>query len=248
MTRFWQALGFLTVLPVPGSAHRKDTDLGRCVVFFPVIAVIIGLAAFIAAEALASVFPVTVTAALCVALLVAASGALHMDGLADTADGFLSSRPRERILEIMKDSHIGVMGVTAVTCVLVIKTLSLASLEADGLATAAFLMPVAGRCGLVVGMSLLGPARPEEGLGKTFLEGRKAWEAIAASLLLIGLGVLVKGYRGLAAALAALAVVWLFSFWCKLKIGGATGDTLGASCELGETVVALVFTASLTSP
>jgi adenosylcobinamide-GDP ribazoletransferase len=168
------------------------------------------------------------------------SGCLHLDGLSDTADGFLSSRTRERILEIMKDSHTGAMGVIAIVCLLLVKFAVLASLPAETLWPAVLLMPLAGRCAIVLQIALLPYARPS-GLGNIFYR-RSSWLAafLAVGILAVVAGGLV-GPRGLIVWAACLVVALAFSAYAYRKIGGATGDTFGAVCEIVEVVPALVL-------
>ena len=179
-------------------------------------------------------------AAVLVVVLLSFSGCLHLDGLADTADGFLSSRPRERILEIMKDSHIGAMGVIAIVCLLLLKFASLASLPAATLWPAVLLMPLAGRCAIVVHMALLPYARPS-GLGAIFYRRRPRWAAVWAAAVLAVVCTAFLGWRGLLLWAVCMAVTGAFSVYVYRKIGGATGDTFGAVCEIVEAVPAIVF-------
>lgn len=161
-----------------------------------------------------------------------------MDGLADTADGFFSSRRRERMLEIMKDSRSGPMGVMAVVSVIVLKCAALASTPTAFRWSVLFLTPLAGRCALVLQMSMLSYARTEGGLASVF--SPKRWMIPMAVSVLAAVSFLAAGLAGLTAAAASVAVTFLFSLWCRRKIGGFTGDTLGAACELAELTPALV--------
>src|ERR1035437_10025831 len=165
MRRFLAAIRFLTVLPVAGTLGTRPEDLAGSVPFFPLVGLLRGAAAGLVAWALAAVVSPMLAAAGLVVVMLAFSGGLHMDGLSDSADGMLSSRPRERILEIMKDSHIGAMGVIATVCVLMVKFAALASIGGRNLWVVAAFMPLAGRCAILVNMAILPYARPE-GLGK----------------------------------------------------------------------------------
>lgn len=234
------ALRFLTILPVPGSWGTAEEDLARSVPWFPVVGLLLGAAAAVIAWALALVAPPTVAAAAIVIVLLSFSGCLHLDGLSDTADGLLSSRSRERILEIMKDSHVGAMGVVAIFCVLLLKFASLASLPAKAFWPAVLLMPLSGRCALVLHMAILPYARPE-GLGMVFYRRRPRWAAVGATVVLAATAFAVFGSLGLAIWAACVAVTLAFSVYVYRKIGGATGDTLGAVCEIIEIVPALTL-------
>ena len=248
MRSFVAALRFLTLLPLPGRYGSEARDLAGSVWFFPLVGLLLGaVAAAFAFVVPHHILPAWPAAVLTVILLLALSGALHMDGLSDTADGFLSSRSRERILEIMKDSRTGAMGVMAVCCTLLLKAACLAQFQWDELFVRVLLMVLAGRCMMVISIMLLPYARSEGGLGTAFFTPRGGLHRLACSAW--ALGVLaaaawaLQSYAGLVAAGGALAVTLLFAGVCSRKIGGATGDTLGATCEIAETVTALCFSA-----
>jgi adenosylcobinamide-GDP ribazoletransferase len=243
MRRFLAAMRFLTVIPFPGSWGADEPSLAGSTVFFPVVGLLIGLVAAGIAVCAARWLPGGLPAALVVAALLAGSGGLHMDGLSDTADGLLSARPRERALEIMRDSHVGAMGVMAVVCVLMLKFAAMASLPAAELWRTALLMPVAGRAALVVSIALLPYARPEGGLAALFYRRRSLVAALWAEVFLLLTAWFVLDMAGLVAACAALAAVLIFSAYTWRRIGGATGDTLGASCEIAELVSAVAMAA-----
>jgi adenosylcobinamide-GDP ribazoletransferase len=175
-----------------------------------------------------------------VVLLLTFSGGLHVDGLADTADGVLSARPRERVLEIMEDSHVGAFGVVAIVCVLLVKFASLASLPPANLWRAAFLMPLAGRCALVVHMALLQYVRPG-GLGSVFFRTRPVVAAVGAvTVLVLGSWAVVGAGTFVVAGASVVVTVGLAAYF-HYRLGGATGDTLGATCEIVEMVPALAL-------
>jgi adenosylcobinamide-GDP ribazoletransferase len=245
MRRLLAALRFLTILPVPGTWGTTEEDLARSVPWFPVVGLLLAALAGAAAWAL-SAAPPMVAAAAVVVLLLGFSGCLHIDGLADTADGLLSSRPRERALEIMKDSHAGVMGVTAIVCVLLLKFAALAALAsfpAGEFWRAVLLMPLAGRTALVVHMAILSYARPD-GLGTVFYRRRPRWAAVWAAALLAVVAWNVLGWRGAIVWSACMVAALAFSAFVYRRIGGATGDTCGAVCEILEVVPALTLALS----
>jgi adenosylcobinamide-GDP ribazoletransferase len=166
-----------------------------------------------------------------------------MDGLSDSADGLLSARPRARALEIMRDSHVGAMGVMAIVCVLMLKFAAMASVPAAELWRTALLMPVAGRAALAVTIALLPYARPEGGLAAPFYRRRSILAALWAEVFLLALAWLVLDLAGLIAVSAALAAVVIFAIYTYRRLGGATGDTLGAACEIAELVPAVAMAA-----
>jgi adenosylcobinamide-GDP ribazoletransferase len=235
------AIRFLTIVPLPASWETDEDDLARSLSWFPVVGLLIGLAASGLTAALAREFPPLVSAVVLVIVLAGVSQALHLDGLSDTADGFLSSRPRERVLEIMRDSHIGAMGVVSIVLILLLKVASLGSMPTGDLWRAAVLMPVAGRCAILVQMAMLPYARPEGGLASIFYRGGRTGCAIGAVAALGLVGFLAARWAGLSAAGVTLVLVAVFSAYSYRRIGGATGDTLGASCELAEAATALTM-------
>ena len=239
MRRFLAAIRFLTILPVPGPLGTAEADLAGSVPFFPIVGLLIGAVAAAAAYGLSLCAPPLISAAAIVVLLTGVGGGLHADGLADTADGLLSHRPRERALEIMKDSRTGAMGVLAIVCVLGTKFAALASIAPWNLWAAALLMPLAGRCAMVVHMALL-PYVRAEGLATVFYKRRPRYSAVWAVAVLAGASGAMFGLKGLVLAAICLAVTLVLAGWCYRRIGGATGDTFGAACEIVETVPALV--------
>lgn len=243
IARFFAALRFLTIVPCPEHLGAETEDLAGSLVFFPVVGALIGLLMAVAGWLLWPLLPALPAAAVMVFLMLAISGGLHLDGLADSADGLFSARPREQILEIMRDSRIGSMGVVGLVMALLMKTAALASLPQTQAAGALFLMPIAGRCLMIFTMALLPYARGTEGLAALFYERIGAQKKIvywAGAMLYSGCWY-AGGGAGLAAGAGALLVMLAFAWFCWKKIGGATGDTLGATCELGETMVALVL-------
>ena len=243
MKSFLAAIQFLTVIPFPKTLATGERELEKSVPFFPVVGLLIGMMAAILGYVMDAVLPPFPACVVVVIFLLAVSGGLHMDGLADAADGFFSARPRERILEIMKDSHIGVMGVIAVVCVIMLKISLLLSLPLSSRPIVIFLMPLAGRCSLVVMMTVLPYVRSEGGLATLFVKSRSRIHALWAASFLVIAAALTAQWMGFATGLVTLAVAALCALYSFQKIGGYTGDTLGAVCEIAEIVPVLVAVA-----
>jgi adenosylcobinamide-GDP ribazoletransferase len=241
---FLAALRFLTVLRLPAVKDDKR-DLARSSLYFPLVGLLIGVAAgALDYYLVAMILPPLPASGIMVIALIAVSGGLHMDGLADTADGLLSSRPRERALEIMRDSRTGPMGVVAVVCVIVLKFASLASAPSGPRWAVVLLMPVAGRCALTMLMALQPYARTQ-GLASAFQTRKPAAAVVWAASALLIIGWISGGRTGLVAASVALIGTLLFASYTTARLGGYTGDTLGAGCELAEMLVALSASATL---
>jgi adenosylcobinamide-GDP ribazoletransferase len=232
------AIQFLTVIPFPKSFTSGEKELEKCMPFFPVVGLLIGMIIAAFDHVMGLIFPPLPASVMTAIAMTAISGGLHMDGLADTADGFFSARPRERVLEIMRDSRTGVMGVLAVAFVIVLKVSVLISIFPPIRPGIIVLMPLAGRCSFVVMMTAL-PYVRREGLATAFGGGKSWLNVLWTSAFLLAAGWLAGHWMGIAAGFSALLVAALFSVYCFRKIGGYTGDTLGAGCELTEIIPAI---------
>lgn len=242
--RFCTAVRFLTIVPVSWRAKDDPHQFNKCLQFFPVIGALIGAVGYLGAYFLLFFFPQQVVAVVALIYLAFISGFLHLDGLSDSADGLLSYRPREDCLSIMKDSRAGAMGVIVVVCVMLAKYSALSSMAPEKLCLAIFFMPLAGRSAILFSMSRLPYAKPEGGLGRLFYSESAKTTAWAAFLSLVILLLALAPSQLCIVLIAILAVNVIFGRWCRMKLGGATGDTLGAVCELTEAITAVAFTAS----
>ncbi len=240
------AVAFLTTIPVPVGWLDERQDYKKCVAWFPVVGVVIGGCIALIAWGLVSVVPALPAAVLIAGAMAVVSGALHLDGLADTADGFLSGRPRERVLEIMHDSRTGAMGVVAVVLVLLLRVSLLAEvcgMEGPYPFAVVALAPVCGRCSLVWSMQL-NPYAGGDGLGRSYWH--RSWAVSLVALAgLMAIASWLIGTDGLIGTGTALGLTFVFSLWCRRRIGGATGDTAGACCELTETGCLLAVVATV---
>lgn len=243
MNRLLVAVAFLTRLPVPLPASTGAEAVGRASLFFPAAGLLVGGIQAGAAFLLLKRLPDTVVAVLTVALGVLVTGALHLDGLADTADGFGGGKDREHALRIMRDHSVGAYGASAIALALALKVAIFATLTMfgrQGLAWIA-LAPALGRWAPVLLGRALPYARAEGGLGQAVTGGGTGWlELGGATLIALGAAVWLAGANGALAAGGALAVTFLFGLLCRRKLGGVTGDTLGASVELAEAIVLLL--------
>jgi adenosylcobinamide-GDP ribazoletransferase len=243
MRKFIAAIRFLTIIPVPGRLGTEQTDISGSLLFFPVVGFIIGAVAAGFSLLFLQLFAPAIAAVLTIIILLTASGGLHIDGLCDSADGFLSSRPREQMLVIMRDSKIGVMGVMAIILVVGLKIAALASVEQSSFWRAVWLAPIAGRCGVLVMMAVLPYVRSEGGLASMFYKNSRKNAAFGVIAFLFTVAWLIAGSAGVIAAGISFGFILIFAGYCRYKINGTTGDTLGAGCELAETSVLLTFAA-----
>jgi adenosylcobinamide-GDP ribazoletransferase len=235
---FLAALQFLTILPV-GAGERFNPR--GVLPFFPVVGVVVGSLLSLIDWTALQLWPRPVAALLDVVFLAFLTGALHLDGLGDAADGLYGRRTREKALAIMKDSRIGVMGLVAVVCGLAIKWGGLLALESHrGLLLV--VIPAFARGGMLLGMRFLPYGRPEGGTGRAFFDAPLTLSSFAGFLLPLALSVFL-GWRGLFLLAAFAAVVAATLAYYRAKLGCITGDMLGAMTEVTEAALFLLMSA-----
>lgn len=242
LTSLLTALRFLTILPVSWRSKEDGRFFQASLIWFPLIGLLIGVMAAALVFLTGTILPPSLTAVLSIVFLAGISGCLHLDGLADSGDGLLSARPREQALDIMRDSRSGAMGVIVLILVLLGKFGALSAMPVATMVTAAFLMPLAGRTAILLSMAVLPYARTGEGLGRLFYSTDSRMLGLATLFFYAVVAFLFSWQMAFLLLAAMLVTVALFSFWCFRKIGGATGDTLGAVCELTELATCVVFT------
>ncbi len=246
MRYFYIALSFLTIIPIHLD-DIEDVDFAKSVKYFTIVGTLVGLLCAAIGYVSLLLFDPFSTSIIVVASMSLISGALHTDGLADTFDGFLSSRSLKRKLDIMHDSRIGTMGVLAILFVMLLKISLLFSISSSPsyMLAVVFLMPLAGRVSQILSMSLLPYAR-EDGLGLLFWDSSQSRFRLALILFLI-ISILVCIIVGVSVFKALFLTFWLilitgiFSNWCYKAIEGGTGDTLGAITEIIELVTVAYF-------
>lgn len=231
------AIAFLTRLPVPTPPFDDKAAQAASVAWYPLVGALIG-ALLCAFDWILQGAPALLSAALVVTAWVVVTGALHLDGLADSADAWIGGLGnRERTLEIMKDPRSGPAGVVALVLVLLLKFAALASLGRFSCAPL-LLAPVLARAGLTA-LFVAMPYARQEGLGSALMQAPR--RACSWALGLTVALSLCFGLRGVL-AVAATALVWFA--WrraCLKRLGGFTGDTAGALAEMVEVVVLVAF-------
>ncbi|MEO7162792.1 MAG: adenosylcobinamide-GDP ribazoletransferase [Bdellovibrionia bacterium] len=238
MNSFFAAWQFLTIFPIPKLVKVQIDDLERSPAFYPLVGLVLGFIVAILDLGLCFLFPLNIASALLVITLMAVSGGLHADGLADTADGFLSSRPRERILEIMRDSRSGPMAVIVLVSVFAVKWAALTELAGPRFWKLILLLSLS-RWNVLLSMNINSYARLNGGLANVFIR-RDSKKSLWITGGLIAICALAyAGVEGVTIFAINIGFAFLFSYYCRKKIGGFTGDTLGAACELSEVSVLL---------
>ncbi len=244
------AVGTLTILPVSPPRSVDRGVAGVAAVVAPVAFAPVALAAGLVGWGLARVLPVAVVAVLVIGLVAWLTRAIHLDGLADTADGLGSGRPAERALEIMRRGDIGPMGVVTLIVVLGVQVASVAALAGrpwGWLAVATAL--AAGRGALVIAGRRGVPAARPDGLGAVFASSvpvvvaAGVWLFLALALSVAAQLSAGRWWLGLLAAIAGAAIAWCLVRTASQRLGGITGDVLGASVEVATAGVLVVLTA-----
>jgi len=232
------ALTFLTKLPWPWRGPADEAALARSMFWFPWVGALLGVIFWGAWAGLHRVLPTPAAAAVLLTLTVWVTGGLHLDGLADTADGLGGGHTPETALRIMKDSRVGAFGVISLILGLVLKFSLFLSLAAQTCgAEALLLFPVISRWSMVL-LAYLSPyARAEGGLGQAMTLGVSPRVLMGASLSAGGLSLLILGAPGLVLCVIAAALVWLGRLYFQRRLGGITGDILGATNEVVEIMV-----------
>jgi adenosylcobinamide-GDP ribazoletransferase len=233
------AVAFLTRVPVGRRMCLDGVDVANAGAAFPLVGAGVGAAVGGTAAGLADPLSAFLAAALALAVGLALTGALHLDGLADTADA-LGGGTREHALEIMRDHAVGAYGAAAVPIDLLIKAGALAALahrgHALGLAVAAGALSRAVPVALAVSLPY---ARAGGGRAASLCHG-SPWRAVAAAVLGVAVAAAAAALDGVVVAAAAAAGALALAFGLRRWLGGVTGDTLGAAVELTEMTVLAV--------
>lgn len=237
MKQFLIALQFLTILPIKIKSEIKEKDFGNSLLYFPVIGILIGLVLCIPVLLL-SVLPNIVVGVIILIMSIVITGGIHLDGFADTCDGFYGSKPKEKILEIMRDSRVGTMGVVGVVCLLLLKFTLIVSIPREMLWKVLIMMAVFARWSQVLACYMSEYAR-KEGKAKYFIEHAGKKDFFVGILLTSGSFFLLIQIKGIILFFISMFPILLFINCIKRKIGGMTGDTIGSVSEIAEVLILL---------
>jgi adenosylcobinamide-GDP ribazoletransferase len=236
MRGFISALSFLTMIPFPD--RLKSHDQNGMFSGYPAAGLIIGCLLSLLFLAAGKLFPDALAAITLVAGSLLLTGAIHLDGLADCADAFYGRRSREETLRILKDPRIGTMGGAAIGISLLARFAAVSSLAAPVVLLALPLLTAFSRTTVLVALRFLPYVRAEGGIISTGAAGRASRGGTLAVAVLVIVVVAILLPVPTVAALLALAAFWRLSW---KRIGGSSGDVLGASIEIAE----IVFLAGL---
>lgn len=229
-----EALRFLTMVPMPSSDKRDPRALARSMFFFPFVGVLIALVTLAIYALLLPVLSERLAALVLLILPILLSGGMHLDGFTDFCDGFFSGKDREGVLAVMKDPRVGTWGVAGVCLLLLIKWELLAVLPAKHVI---FLMALGfSRWAHVVLSFFLPGVGNRQGLGMQVAKNVKPRELIGATALLLPL-IAIGGNIGWVLLFATVLFLALLGFCFYHRVGGITGDLLGAAGEMTEVLI-----------
>lgn len=237
------AVQFLTRLPVP-LKDVSEREIGRSALCFPLVGLLVG-GVLLGSYLLSSLaFPLTVARVLALVILILVSGAFHLDGLADTVDALYGGRDREDALRIMKDPHVGAMGVIAIGADLLLKAAVAVTLPEAAFRGALVAMPVVGHSAMVA--ALAWPYARPSGLGKVFADHRSPLDVVVAGVLAATVTFAALKFAGVGSLLGALVPGGVLIALAWRKIRGVTGDVCGAINEVSE--IGFLITLSALAP
>lgn len=235
---FLAALRFLTIIPLPGGKPTPG-EVGRSIAYFPAVGAIIGLILVGLNQLLGFILPSAVVNILLIVSLAIISGGLHLDGFVDTCDGMVGHKTIAQRRRVMKDSRAGAFGIIGVSCLLLVKYLSLNSVPESWLVPTLLLMPVLSRWAMVYAVFAFPYARPS-GLGKAFKQETSRVVLLVATVIALAIAVIPAQLTGLVIMFGVWIIVTAIAFYLKGRFGGLTGDSYGAINETAEVLVLIL--------
>ena len=235
------ALRFFTRLPLP-VAQDAERPLSAAAIGFPVAGLVIGALVALVWVAAVPLLPALPAAGLAIAAGLIITGALHEDGLSDCADGLGGGSTRERALEIMRDSRIGAFGAAALILTIGLRWVALGEFGLLEGVWALLTAHTVSRTAILPALAFSSYAR-KEGLGTTVADGISTPQLAMAIAVAMLLAILFGGLAGLIAALLALAAAFAFLKYLETRLGGYTGDGLGAMQQIAEVTAVLALCA-----
>lgn len=233
--QFLILIQFMTRIPVFVNVEYDEEKLGKSIKYFPLVGAVIGIFLF-GINFLAG--KVTENRQIIAVIIVVAeifiTGILHIDGLADTFDGLFSYAKKERMLEIMKDSRIGTNGAVVLILYFITKIILLSEVKPEYI----LLYPIISRLSTSMNAGLGEYAR-KDGMSNSIIEKNGPKEAVISVVITAVLSFLILKIKGLGVLAAAIVFILIFMRNVKKKIGGITGDTMGASLELTSILILL---------
>lgn len=234
------AVRFLTIIPFKNANKIEVKSFSDSTVFFPLAGLFLGVILASVGSLLTGVFPDFLLSVFIVFFLVILTGGLHLDGFADTMDAFYAGKDKDNILKIMRDSHIGTMGVAGVVGIILLKVGFLQALPLSIRFKSLLIMPVLSRWSMVFAIFLYDYVR-EEGKAKFFFTDMNCIKFSLSTLVTVIITYSLFEYKGLFLFFFIAVNTFIFGQMVKRKISGMTGDTLGALNEVNEVLVLLLL-------
>ena len=239
---FLATMQFLTGIPVPLKRELTPEQLGKATAFFPLVGLVLG-GILAGLNWVFNLFlPSPVVNILLIVSLVALTGAMHLDGFADTCDGMAGHKSVEERWKVMRDSRTGAFGVVGIALLLITKYVALDNVSANFMTAALIFVPVVSRWAMVYAIFAFRYARPQ-GLGTAYKNATQWTQFITATVLTLAIaGALYPlfHFAGFLLFAGILIVATILGFYFRYKFAGQTGDTYGALNETSE-VMALLF-------
>jgi adenosylcobinamide-GDP ribazoletransferase len=237
--QFILALQFLTKITLKRDISYTDQELGQSAVWFPAVGLVLGLILVLLNILLSYGLPEPIVNILLITAQIALTGGLHLDGLIDLADGLYAGDTPQRVQEVMRDTHVGSMGLITLFVVLILKLFSLNAIDAAYKNHILLIMPTLSRWCALYTASRYKYARQETGTGQVFTKESDQQGFLKASILPILLCIVLMGAKGVWLVMMVFFTTVALGTYLNKRIGGMTGDSLGAVNEIIEVTVLL---------
>lgn len=241
MKGFLTALQFLTIIRISRDTDITGEKLGRSMACFPLVGLLIGLLLVAVRTVFSYLLPASLVDILVIVALVILAGAFHLDGFADTIDGLAGGKDKEKTLAIMRDSRIGSFAVAGLILLLMLKVFALMEVPEEVKNRTLLIMPVLGRWSTVQLAACFSYARSGQGTALAFTQFAGKKEYIISTLITAVIVIGLFQLKGLGAFLVIAALTLLFGLFFKKRLGGVTGDIMGAASEINEVVALLMI-------
>ncbi len=236
MLEFIEALRFLTIIPI--DIPFNESALKRSPRIFPIVGLLIGFISSLSFSIITRISSREIASFITLFIWESMSGGIHLDGFADTLDGLMSRKDRDGILEIMRDSRIGVFGAVGIFFIMGLKFLTINNSTTPVLSL--LISPIVGRFLLTVSIYFFPYARAT-GKGGIFSGSVKPEDLFLSLVITILLSTIIGGLKGLLTLMITVVICFIFGVYLTRRIGGLTGDNYGAICELAEVIPLLLL-------
>lgn len=245
MELFWLAMGFFTRIPIPSVTPYSEERMNRAGRYFPLVGMLVGFLVYLGYCVISLFLPLEVAVLLAMVLSVLITGAFHEDGLADMADGIGGGMTIERRLTIMKDSRLGTYGTITLSLALLLKWQLLVALLGSGLVSPALILISAYTLSRAVAVTLIydmNYVNESDGSKSKPLAQKQTlsefWCAIAIGVTPL---LWLNGYSSMFIVTAMIVLRSIFKIWLNKRLGGFTGDCLGAVQQIAEITIYIVM-------